>query len=43
MKNTITRYFKEGIYTEEQVKIFVKANWITEEEYLEITGIKYVV
>lgn len=43
MKDTIQRYFNEGIYTEEKVKIFVKAKWITEIDYKEITEIEYVV
>ena len=30
-----------GKYINEQVKIFVMANWITEEQYKEITGKSY--
>lgn len=41
MYNSIKRYYDQGRYTDEQVKVFVKAKWITAEEYKTITGIKY--
>lgn len=31
-----------GKYTDEQMKVFVMAGWITEAQYTEITGIEYV-
>lgn len=34
----IKRYYDMGKYTKEQVKIFVAAGKITEEQYTEITG-----
>lgn len=42
MYNSIKRYYDEGRYTNEQVKVFVKAKWITDVQYKEITGIDYV-
>jgi uncharacterized XkdX family phage protein len=42
MYNSIKRYYDMGKYTKEQVKIFVKAGWITPEQYQEITGEPYV-
>lgn len=42
MYNTIKRHYDAGRYTNEQVKIFVQAKWITEEQYKQITGIDYV-
>lgn len=41
MFNSIKRYYDSGRYTKEQVKVFVKASWITEEEYELITGEAY--
>lgn len=41
MFNSIKRYYDMGKYTNEQVKIFVMANWITAEQYKEITGENY--
>lgn len=31
-----------GKYTDEQMKVFVQAGWITEAQYFEITGVEYV-
>lgn len=42
MYDTIKRYYDSGRYTNEQVTVFVKAKWITEEEYKLITGQDYV-
>lgn len=42
MYDSIKRYYGMGKYTKEQVKIFVLAKWITEEQYKEITGDEYV-
>lgn len=42
MYDSIKRYYDMGKYTNEQVKVFVKAGWITEEEYKTITGEDYV-
>ena len=35
---TIKQYFKLGLYTTEQVAVFVAAGWITAEQAAEITG-----
>ena len=37
----VKRYYDMGKYTNEQVKVFVKGNRITEKEYELITGEKY--
>lgn len=42
MFNSIKKYYDQGRYTNEQVKVFLQANWITAEQYKEITGIDYV-
>ncbi len=41
---TIKKYYDEKMpnYTDEGIKIFVKAKMLTEEEYKQITGIDYV-
>ncbi|MBC5626171.1 XkdX family protein [Clostridium sp. NSJ-49] len=39
----IKRYYDKGIYTNGEVKVFVKGNKITEEQYKEITGEEYLV
>ncbi len=41
MYNSIKRYYDMGKYTNEQMKVFVQAKWITDEQYREITGIEY--
>lgn len=38
----IQKYYSKGLYTNEQVKTFVVAGYITEVRYKEITGIEYV-
>jgi len=39
----VKRYFDLGIYTYENVGVFVKSGKITTEEFTEITGQNYVV
>ena len=41
MKNIIERYYNKGIYDKDDVKVFVRAEKITESEYEEITGEVY--
>lgn len=36
--NTITYFYTQGLYTVEQVKVFVVKNKITAEQYKTITG-----
>lgn len=38
----IKDYYDDGYYTNEQVKVFVEAGWITAAEYEQITGEPYV-
>lgn len=39
--NTVKRYYDKGIYSKEDVAVFVKAGKITEDEYEYIVGEKY--
>lgn len=38
----IKRYYDKGIYINDEVKVFVKGNKITEDQYQEITGEDYI-
>lgn len=42
MFKIVERFYNRGIYSKEDVKKFVRAGKITNEEYREITGIEYV-
>lgn len=42
MVKVIKRYYDMGIYTKENVKVFVVASKITVEEYQLITGDEYI-
>ena len=42
MYKIVKRYYDKGIYTKEDVAVFVKAGKITAEQYEEITGEEYV-
>lgn len=39
--DTVEEYYKDGLYSKYDVKVFVVAKMITEEEYEKITGDKY--
>ncbi|MFX3616210.1 MAG: XkdX family protein [Sporolactobacillus sp.] len=39
----ISDYYKKGYYTNDQMKVFVTAGWITIDDYKEITGKDYAV
>lgn len=41
MKNIVKRYYDKGIYSKDDVRVFVRAGKITESEYEEITGEVY--
>lgn len=41
MRNIGIRYYKMGLYTNEQFALFVKRGYVTPEEYLEMTGVEY--
>lgn len=43
MYDTIKNYYDKKLYTNNDLKIFVKAKWITEIEYKQITGQDYIV
>lgn len=36
--DTLKKFYDFGIYTDEQMQVFVECSWITPEEYKEITG-----
>ncbi|WP_072060837.1 XkdX family protein [Clostridium novyi] len=42
MYKFIKEYFDLKLYTIEDVKVFVVARWITEEEFKTITGTEYI-
>lgn len=42
MYKFIKEYFDLKLYNTDDVKVFVKANWISQEEYKTITNIDYV-
>lgn len=39
--NVVKRYYSKGFYTDDDVKVFVVAGKITNDEYKEITGEDY--
>lgn len=41
MFKIVKRYYDKGIYSKENVKVFVRAGRLTEAEYKEITGDTY--
>lgn len=41
MFKIVKRYYDKGIYSKENVKVFVRAGKITAEQYKEITGDTY--
>ena len=38
---TVRRYYDKGLYTEDDVAVFVRTGKITKEEYALITGLPY--
>lgn len=43
MAKMIIQFFNMGFYNAEDMKLFVQVQWITSEQYKEITGVDYVV
>lgn len=43
MFKIVKRYYDKGIYSKEDVKVFVRAKDITAEQYKEITGDEYAI
>lgn len=35
-------FYKQGLYTVEDMKLFVQVQWLTADQYKETTGIDYV-
>lgn len=42
MYDSLKRHYEADRYSKAQLKVFVKAKWITAEQYEEITGESYV-
>lgn len=42
MFKIVKRYYERGIYSKENVTVFVKSGKITSEQYKEITGEEYI-
>ena len=42
MFKLVKRYYEKGYYTIDNVRIFVSAGKITEEEFKDITGVDYI-
>ncbi|RXI57282.1 XkdX family protein [Clostridium tetani] len=42
MLKFIREYYLLELYTVEDVKVFVKAKWITQEDYKNITNVDYI-
>lgn len=42
MKGLVEKYYKQGLYTNDNMKVFVKACYITADDYKTITGEDYV-
>lgn len=42
MAEMVIQFFKQGFYSIDDMKLFVQVQWITAEQYKEITGIDYV-
>lgn len=41
MDKFVIRYYEQGRYTVDQMKVFVTANWITEKQFEEVTGVSF--
>jgi hypothetical protein len=41
MKQWISDYYNQGLYSLDDMAVFVQANWITAVDYKEITGEVY--
>ncbi|MCJ1667868.1 XkdX family protein [Staphylococcus sp. NRL 19/737] len=41
MGKWIIKWYKEGRYTPEKFKLYVRCGWVTPEQYKELTGIEY--
>lgn len=43
MKDLVEKYYKQGQYTADDMKVFVKATYITADDFKTLTGTDYVV
>ena len=42
MADYIKEYYGLGLFTNDDMKLFVKVGWLTSEQYKEVTGSDYV-
>lgn len=42
MRDLVIRYYKRGLYKDEDIKIFVRVDWISKDDFKELTGTDYV-
>ena len=41
MGKWVIKWYKEGRYTNDNFKLFVRCGWVTSEQYKEVTGVEY--
>jgi hypothetical protein len=37
----VKQYYQQGLYTDDQLKVFVQAAYITQQDYQDLTGTPY--
>lgn len=42
MHDLVIQFYKEGLYTTDDMKLFVEVQWISADEYKQLTGTDYV-
>lgn len=42
MADIVIQFYKQGLYTADDMKLFVQVQWITADQYKETTGVDYV-
>lgn len=42
MRDLVIKFYKQGIYKNENLPLFVRVGWLSEEDYKDLTGIDYV-
>lgn len=42
MGEMVIQLYKQGFYDDSEMKLFVRVNWLTSEQYQEVTGSDYV-
>lgn len=41
MRDLVIKFYKLGIYTDEKLPVFVRVQWISAEDYKDLTGKDY--